>query len=398
MKKILLFGVFFCYFFDGNSQNDIPKKDVDEIRALVRKKIQKSLPELMNTLNLDDVGEAERKNVILNSYLPSTDQLFAGDGVIVEDDLNPDRNASDRPIDLTIGKYFNNFDLFYKKSENSTFEISNVVVSEVKKNEGQIYVKVYYRSIFKGEHKKITTAFKPQERVAEFKAEKIEKKWEVLITRIAFYISKKEETPKVTALNNVSSTKIVVEKDILKTPTIVVEKPKEEPIITQKSVNEVKSPIPPTKINSSPVLEALQAELSSSKSKKVVLKVLGLGALGSAVGIFAAANGKYSDYVAKVEKNNTTYTNWYRVNLNGQTPPSDELAKPISMSEYTSPSIVPIGGAVVVGLGLFLWGNKYGKIAHETKAKIEKIQKNTSFTPKLDIFSGAVGFNISYKF
>ncbi|MDZ7898326.1 MAG: hypothetical protein U5N85_09940 [Arcicella sp.] len=201
MKKNYFGESFSVFFLLTNVKAQVSNKDKEEIRALARKKIQKSLPELMNTLNLDDVGEAERKNVMLNSYLPSTDQLFFNDGVIVEDDLNPDRNPTDKPTDANIGKYFNNYDLFYQKSANATFEVSNVVVAEVKENNGQIYVQVFYRSIFKGKHKKKQTPYQAQERVAEFKAEKIDKKWEVLITRIAYHTPpKKRQLPKLIVL------------------------------------------------------------------------------------------------------------------------------------------------------------------------------------------------------
>lgn len=400
MRKILLLGILLCFFWDGKSQNKISKKDTDEIRALAGKRIQKSLPELMNTLNLDDVGEAERKNVTLNSFLPSNDQLFAGDFVIIEDDLNPDYKLTEKPIDLTVSKYFNNFDLFYKKSDSPTFEVRNVVVSEVKENDEQIYVKVFYTSVFKGGHKKIMTPYKSQERVAEFKAEKVDKKWEVLITRIAFNVTEKESVAQSVIPKDLTK-EVKKEKEIPAQVVTSVVKTKEEIVITQQKVDEVKSSInPPIVLSPAEALElqALQVELSSYKSKKEFLTILSLGALGAAVGIFSLANSKYSEYSAKVYENNATYTRWHKAYLNGQAPPSNELAKTVSMSEYISPSFIPIGGAVVVGLGLFLWGNKYGRLRKETKAKIERLQKQTALTPMINMTDKTFGFSVCFKF
>ena len=89
MKKIIQILLIILPLYDCISQSTVSKRDADEIRALARKRVEKDFPELMNTLNLDDLGEFERKTLIQNSYLPNNNQVFYSDGIVVEDDLNP---------------------------------------------------------------------------------------------------------------------------------------------------------------------------------------------------------------------------------------------------------------------------------------------------------------------
>ena len=317
---------------------------------------------------------------VYNSFPP-----FIDDQVIIEDDFTTIGNLPKNERDKIVDVYFQNIGLYYGKADNGDFpnqskevKFKNITYKIMPTSaKDSLYIKTYFDVEYDGIDNRTQKAFiKPCHRVAELQVHKINGIWQVFITSISFYDSQ----------NDINDSKnVLVQKKVGEIP--------------QQPVDKVKSSVaPPVAVDSPPALEALKVELSSYKSKKAILKILGLGALGAAGGIFAAANGKYSDYTAKVEQNNASYTNWYKANLNGQTPPSDELAKPVSMSEYISPSFIPIGGAVVVGLGLFLLGNKQGKLVRETRAKIEKLQNRTSFIPKVDIHSGIVGFNISYKF
>ena len=172
--------------FISLAQKPLSKKDTDEIRHNARTKVEKDLPELLNTLNLGDVGNFERKTLILNSYLPSSTQVFYSDGVVIEDDLKPNYSPKDPPVDALVDKYLNNLDLFYSKSDVATIKIENVVVSPVKQSNDKITVQVYFTSIFKGTHKIIKQPYIPQLRIAEFNVEKNENQWIVLISSIRF--------------------------------------------------------------------------------------------------------------------------------------------------------------------------------------------------------------------
>ena len=185
MNKLLL--LILCMIsFISTAQNSLSKKETDEIRYNARRKVEKDLPELMNTLNLSDIGDFERKTLILNSYLPSQTQVFYSDGVVIEDDLKPDLSLKDPPVDASIDKYLNNLDLFYSKSDTVTIKIENVVVSPVKESIAQITVQVYYTSVFQGSHKTIKQPYVPQLRIAELRVEKNEKQWSALISSIRF--------------------------------------------------------------------------------------------------------------------------------------------------------------------------------------------------------------------
>ncbi|MDZ7898325.1 MAG: hypothetical protein U5N85_09935 [Arcicella sp.] len=142
--------------------------------------------------------------------------------------------------------------------------------------------------------------------------------------------------------------------------------PQEKPVVTP--------PVEQKPVVNNPknvaALEALETELASYKGKRTIFKVLSIASLGTTAAIFIISNGKYSDYTAKVDKNNAAYTTWYKGVYGGdKNPDNSELAQPISSGEYTSPSILPMAGAAVVGIGLFLWGGKYGKLARETQRK-----------------------------
>jgi hypothetical protein len=185
MNKLPLLILCFINFI-STAQTPLSKKETDEIRYNARRKVEKDLPELLNTLNLSDIGDFERKTLILNSYLPSQTQVFYSDGVVIEDDLKPDLSLKDPPVDASVDKYLNNIDLFYVKSDTVTIKIENVVVSPVKENKDKITVQVYFTSVFKGSHKTIKTPYIPQLRIAELNVEKNEKQWSVLISSIRF--------------------------------------------------------------------------------------------------------------------------------------------------------------------------------------------------------------------
>jgi hypothetical protein len=193
MNKILL--LILCLLnFVSIAQQSLTKRETDEIRYNARRKVEKDLPELLNTLNLSDIGDFERKTLILNSYLPSQNQVFYSDGVVIEDDLRPNISFKDPPIDVSVDKYLSNIGLFYTKSDAATIKVENVVVSPVKQNKDQVTVQVYFTSIFTGNHKTIKQPYVPQLRIAELKVEKNNSEWSVLISSIRF---NKEESLKI---------------------------------------------------------------------------------------------------------------------------------------------------------------------------------------------------------
>jgi tetratricopeptide (TPR) repeat protein len=167
------------------AQDEIRLRDSQEVQLLAQRKVEKGLNDLLNTITFEDLGEFERKAIINDSYGNSPNKIFFDDQVIIEDDLNPEHTTSKNSIDLPVGKYLANFELFYPKSTDYTILFSDFKVSKLKKSD-YYYVKVYFKSQFKGQHKQIGQAYKQHNRVAEVRAEKKGKKWSTYITRVAF--------------------------------------------------------------------------------------------------------------------------------------------------------------------------------------------------------------------
>jgi len=174
----------------------LTRRDADEIRVLAREKV-KGLNDLLNAIANEDLSNYERRYLMMNSYMPSNDQIFINDGVIVEDDIDPKHKASAPGLDTPIEKYLSNFDLFYVKSETNTIEFTNLVVSDVKVDKYP-FVKVFYTQHFKGKSNKDNTPYQPIARVAELRADKSGNDWIVFLTRVAFNSTENAKSVPVT--------------------------------------------------------------------------------------------------------------------------------------------------------------------------------------------------------
>ncbi|MFD1139902.1 hypothetical protein ACFQ4C_02235 [Larkinella insperata] len=162
------------------------KRRNDEIKFQARTRINKDLLEFFNLLIRDDLGENERNYLIQNSYLPNPQQIFNGDGVVVEDDIDPNHTSAENVVDIGIERYLRNLDLFYSKSDSATIAFSNIVVSDVKEGKEHPYLKVFFTQKFNGRNKQVNLPYKAVQRVAELRAEKVNGKWQTLITRLGF--------------------------------------------------------------------------------------------------------------------------------------------------------------------------------------------------------------------
>lgn len=163
----------------------ISSRDSQEIKLLAQRKVEKGLNDLLNVLTLEDLEESERKAIVERSFSEKErSRLFYNASVIIEDDLQPDRPI-DQPVDLKLDKYLANLDLFYAKSTERTIVFSDVKVSSVKERVYP-YVKVFYTQLFKGKNSQSTVAYRPVPRVAEVRAERVGKKWAVMIAQVGF--------------------------------------------------------------------------------------------------------------------------------------------------------------------------------------------------------------------
>ncbi|WP_040006257.1 tetratricopeptide repeat protein [Fibrisoma limi] len=201
MKRNLYLLILAGLLMPGRSlAQGITTRDSEEIKLLAQRKVERGLSDFLNVLVDEDLEEAQRKEIVRKSLaLDTPNRLFYNQDVIIEDDLQPERPI-DQPLDLKIEKYLANLDLFYTKSSEPTIAFSNVKVSSVKER-GYTYVKVFYTQLFKGKNNQSAVAFRPVPRVAEMRAERVGKKWTVMIAQIGFLAPGDSVTA---ALNNVT--------------------------------------------------------------------------------------------------------------------------------------------------------------------------------------------------
>ncbi|WP_165939988.1 tetratricopeptide repeat protein [Dyadobacter psychrotolerans] len=179
---IILYGFFLPEVF---SQDSLSVREGQEIQLLARRKVEKGLNDLLNTISFEDLGDFERKALRTDSYGNSVNKVFYNDKVIIEDDINPEHISGKTGTDLPIDRYLSDFELFYPKSVDRTILFTDFDVSALKKSE-YYYVKVYFKSQFNSRHNQIKIPYGQVRRVAEVRAEKKGKKWLTYIMRVAF--------------------------------------------------------------------------------------------------------------------------------------------------------------------------------------------------------------------
>ncbi|WP_026629678.1 hypothetical protein [Dyadobacter alkalitolerans] len=185
----LIFITCFCFAIQALTFAQTPEltpADIKEIRAEARKVVEVQLNDLLNTVALDNITESNKQLLIYDSYLPSQNQVFYGDKAMVEDDVNPDNTVKKSGPDLPIRKYLDDLKLYYNKSPKYSIKISEVSVGQVQQKEYP-YVQVTFRTHFTNTHRQKTTKYENVYRVAELRADKPDKQWIVLITRIGYY-------------------------------------------------------------------------------------------------------------------------------------------------------------------------------------------------------------------
>ena len=161
------------------------KRRNDQILFQAKNQID-NLRGLLNTLTFESTTEPESNSLILNSYLPNPNQIFYNDGVVVEDDIDPNHTSSENVTDLPIERYLQNMALFYTKTDGESINFSHIITSPIQEGKEYPYVKVFFTQTFVSKHNQINIPYRPVERVAELRAEIVDNKWRVFITRLAF--------------------------------------------------------------------------------------------------------------------------------------------------------------------------------------------------------------------
>ncbi|GAB4002233.1 hypothetical protein GCM10028807_60440 [Spirosoma daeguense] len=174
----------------GQDQKAITDKDRGNIKFAARTKLKALNTELLNALTDPNMDRLDVDELIKTSYEPGPNQIFDNSSVIIEDDIDPNHISHEKTSDSPVAKYLNDLYLFYPKRANSkdqpTIIFSNLQDSDVQQSGNMMYLKIFFRSDFKGQHTKIDKPYQPAERVAEMKVTKVNNKWTVFITRLAF--------------------------------------------------------------------------------------------------------------------------------------------------------------------------------------------------------------------
>ncbi|MCF2490484.1 hypothetical protein [Dyadobacter sp. CY347] len=294
----------------------LSRKDADEIRVLAREKI-KGLNDLLNAISNEDLSNYERRYLMMNSYMPSTDQIFVNDGVIIEDDIDPKHKASAPGLDTPIEKYLSNFDLFYTKTETNTIEFTNLVVSDVKVDKYP-FVKVFYTQHFKGKSNKDNTAYTPIARVAELRADKSGNDWIVYLTRVAFNSSDNAKAVPVTPKPSATYDSL--------------QRKKEEPVVAQ-TTDKKPVPTPEDAKEGERVFKEInkpdQAQIQRARRTGIIKVGAGVAALAFGAVTYSMLNKDYKDYKNRIQN-------------------------PEGLTSYAKPGIYISAGAAAVGLGVSL--------------------------------------------
>jgi hypothetical protein len=228
------------------SQNSNAQDITDKESQLVTKKSTEILLEFNQLLNLlisPDNDEQTIKELIANSFRKDdANQIFFNEKVIFEDDINPNHFDYKTASDATLGTYLKNIDLFLEKSNTTTVVFSDIQASNVKLGE-YLYVKVFFKSLFKGKNKGIATPYRTTNRVAEIRAEYVNDKWKFYIMRISFVTPDDLANPYKNDLDIVETARIGARK--MDVSTLLKEKEKRKAmeeerkvtIMFQKSIN-----------------------------------------------------------------------------------------------------------------------------------------------------------------
>ncbi|AQG81622.1 hypothetical protein [Spirosoma montaniterrae] len=360
------------------SLSALPKKEADEIRFLAKKKIEKGLADLLNTLTFEDIGEFERDALIKNSFLPNANQVFFSDEVILEDDIEPEHKNHENVVDVPVEKYLRNVDLFYAKTAEPSISFGNVVVSPVQIGDGFPYVKVFFTSNFKSKHAKLDQPYQSTSRVAELRAEKENGKWQVYIIRLAF-LRPGEGLAKLGKPTGVKNRKTTVADSAKTEPLKAV-----EPVAIKDPQPKLPDAVPQLSVPAAQTTAIAETQKSAAKKtrKKVEDKAVvapdlqktltaeqqqrarryrtqgwlslvgGIAGLAGSYLTYSKIQADYQTYMSKVDALNADYDVWREV---ARQPTGGRMA-PLPLAGYGRPGIYAAYGAGAVGVGLTVNG------------------------------------------
>jgi tetratricopeptide (TPR) repeat protein len=191
MYRVILFFVGFnCLVHMCCAQDSITVNDVKVIKARSEIIIERYFSNLLNTISYTGAESTDIKELINLSFEDSDKQIFLNNQIAIADDVSdPGYSNSSNSPDVPVIQYLNAFNTFYAKSDANSVYFSDVRSSPVKSGKKNIYINVYFTSLFKNiclSHP--STSYKPTKRVAEIFIKRSNKnKWLLFISRIGFF-------------------------------------------------------------------------------------------------------------------------------------------------------------------------------------------------------------------
>ena len=185
MLKHLLTGLLVVLLMPAAySQDSITVNDAVEMRVKAASLVRREFKELIDNISTTESSQ-DTKELISRSYSGNSNRIFLNSEILVEDDINPNHKMG-ATTEPPVSKYLGDFDLYYKKTEVPTIFFNDIHTSNVKKVT-DIYVKVYFTSLFKSNHRYNDTAYTVNNRVAEIRFVRDDKRWTPYIVHIAFF-------------------------------------------------------------------------------------------------------------------------------------------------------------------------------------------------------------------
>lgn len=239
---LLISIVFFLSFFtlQSSKAQEITDKDSQYISQKSIEMIEE-YRQLLTALISADIDQASIQDLIANSYTKDAPNIiFFNEKVILEDDIDPNHFDYKTHSDANLKTYLKNIDLFLEKKGNeSSIVFSDIRVSNVKLGEF-LYVKIFFKSLFKVNNKEIKVPYRTTERVAEIRAEFENDKWNFYIMRISFVTPEDLADPYKNDLDIVETAKVGATKmnlSLLKEKRKAMEEERRVAILFQKSIN-----------------------------------------------------------------------------------------------------------------------------------------------------------------
>lgn len=167
------------------AQDSVTVSDAIEMRVKSESLMKREFKELLDNISTNESSQ-NTKDVITGSHSGTVNKIFLNSKVVVEDDINPSFKSTATSREVTIDQYLGDFDLFYKKTESPSVFLNDFRTSNVKKLT-DLYVRVYFKSLFKSMNRYSDTAYTENNRVAEIRFLKVNKRWTPYIVSISFF-------------------------------------------------------------------------------------------------------------------------------------------------------------------------------------------------------------------